>query len=165
VFVRVTDAKGGATDSAPTTVTVVAPGTPYFDVGKLSLSLTFKKAGKDRIQVSGRFPLADGTTLEGKTFVAAVEGISIPFTLDAAGRSPKGPATARVTAPRNGVARFTVTMNGSFASALAASGIANASVKNVPATIHVVVTFDGVPYAEDFTVVYAGKAGKQGAAK
>lgn len=165
VFVRATDRNGGTADSETTTVTVVAPGTPYFDVAKVAVALKFKKVGKDTIKVAGQFPLADGTALEGKVFTIDVLGVSHPFTLDAKGKSGKGAIAARVVAPKGGVAKFTVTLTGAFADLLALIGLENATVKNVDQETHVVVTFDGVSHAEDYVLVYSGKAGKSGAAK
>lgn len=164
-FVRATDELGRSSDSDPRRIVIVGAGTPYFDVAKATVGLKFKASGKDRITVAGQLPLADGTPLAGRTLSIDFGGVAVPFTLDAKGRSPKGPATASVSAPKGGVAKFTVKLTGAYAAMLADEGMTNATVANVEATTHVAVTFDGTPFAEDYVLFYAGKAGKSGSAK
>jgi hypothetical protein len=165
VFVRATDGKGGTADSEKTRVEVVAAGTVYFDIAKAGAKLNFAKTGADVVTVSGQIPLADGTTLEGKVLVFEFGSLTQTFTLDARGKSGKGAIAASVTAPRNGVAKFSVKITGDFRAALAALGMTNATVKNVDATTKVTVTFDGAPYSEEYILIYGGTAGRTGTAK
>ena len=76
-----------------------------------------------------------------------------------------GGAAAQVSAPKNGVATFSVKMTGAFAALLADEGMANASVSNVNATTHIAITFDGTAYTENHVMIYAAKANTKGAAK
>ncbi len=165
VFVRATDGKGGSADSERTSVVVVAPGTPYFDVAKVSVGLRFTKTGKDTIKVSGQFPLADGTPVAGKALEFEFGDVTHAFVLDANGQSGKGAVSAKVRPPKGGVAKFTVTLTGSFADVLAALGLTNETIKKVDATTRVAITFDGTPFVEQYVLVYTGKSGKSGAAK
>lgn len=165
VFARATDGRGGTTDSEKTTVHVVAAGVPYFDVTKLALLLRFDGVAKDRIKVSGKLALADGSPLAGKVLSVDVGGSALAFTLNAKGKSPKGSASATLSRPKRGVAKFKVKMTGSFAASLADEGMSDATVKRLPATIHTAVTFDGTTNAEDVVVLYTAKAGKSGSAR
>lgn len=160
------DGKGGATPSPALSFQVIAPGTPYFDVSKLTVSLKFTGGGADTIAVSGQFPLADGTSLSGKVLRIDVGGVVKTFTLDAKGKSPKGNDTASVTAPKAGVAKFAASFKkGDFSGEFVNEGMTNATVANVYAPTTVAVTFDGIAHSETVQLVYAAKQGKSGAAK
>jgi hypothetical protein len=160
------DGKGGQTAATGLDIVVMPANTPYFDVTKASVAMKFAISNTDMVSASGQIPLADGTSLEGKSLTIDVGGVGKTFTLDAFGRTPKGDATASVSRPKNGVARFTVKfVRGDFSAELLDEGMADSSVTGLYAPTLVTVVLDGVEYSELYPLLWTARLGKGGAAK
>lgn len=165
VYAVVSDGRGGSATSPTQQVFVVQTGVPYPDLAKITVTVNFAKPGLDTIRVSGQWPVPDGTPLEGKSFVLDFGPIQRAFTLDARGQAVLVNGRVTVLKPRKGLAKFSAKLTGDFRDLLATLGMTDAAVRNVDATTPVTITFDGVPYDEDFVLVYSARAGRSGTAK
>ncbi len=166
VQATVDDGKGGTATSAVLHLPVVAAGTPYFDVTKVQVALNFAKANNDVVTASGQIPLADGTSLAGKSITVNVGGASQTFLLDATGKTVQTGGTVAVTPPKNGVAKFTAVLpHGAFAQKFGDEGMTNTTISNRYTPTLVTIVFDGTVYTETMQLFWTAKVGKSGTAK
>jgi len=160
------DRKGGTTPANGIDLVVVAPGTPYFDVTKATVALKFNAPQSDVVTATGQIPLADGTSLAGKSFTLNVGGATKTFTLDVDGKTPKGDSTATVSKPKNGVAKFTAKIGrGDFGDLLLDENMTNVTTTARYTPVVVTVVFDGTAYAETVPLFWTAKLGRSGLAK
>ncbi|HEY3322841.1 MAG TPA: kelch repeat-containing protein [Planctomycetota bacterium] len=139
---------------------------------KLSIKLNFAKpVGNDSIGLSGLLPIPEGFTINGQVVVVDVGGVVKSFKLDLKGQSPKGndSLAVGVKAGKTGtplqVAKFAVKLSkGSFAAALADSGLANATTSG-KLTVPVSVIFNGMLLSKSVPQAYKATKDKSGATK
>ena len=161
------EAATGFDPSQPITVGAVQK----LSVLKTAIKLNFAKPGNDAIGLSGVLLIPDGFTVSGQKVYVDIGGVIESFTLGAKGVSPKGNNLFAVGVKASKgvvvlqVAKFAVKlMKGSFATALAADGLVNATT-TASVTVPVTVIFNNTILQKNVTMSYKASAGKGGAAK
>jgi sugar lactone lactonase YvrE len=155
-------------DAASTPFSGQTPNQFFFiDIKKLSATVNFSTAGKDKIQFSGLVFVPDGTVVSGQQVLLDVAGMAFAFSLDAKGKStPKGDNTFKIsTKIKDGSLTYTVTLNkGNFAAALAKHNVINTEVSGQQVTIPVTIYFNNSVNLEAAFCSYKAKLGKTGKA-
>jgi hypothetical protein len=182
VIATLSDGKGGSRDFGMLMIVNAAPPPPGggaapplpskpWTVGRTSISLNFKLAGKDKIMVQGTAELPAGYDPAGKIVDLDIGGALASFTLDAKGRAKAGKNTFKVTRKlkkkvfAGGVVKFNFKLAGSFVEALKDDGLVNAD-SNGTVKVDMLMILGGDRFlAEDVPLTYKAKVGKTGRAK
>jgi PKD repeat protein len=141
-----------ATTTIP--VTVAAPLT----LRGVLVKLNFRRAGRDRIMLSGTLPVPAGFAFSGRQVTVDVGGATATFTLNAKG---KGGGFAISKRGRFKMKRKNIDAAG----ALADEGLTNETVQNREVSLPVLVGFNDAFFQRTVTARYGAKAGKSGKAK
>ncbi len=159
------DPKDTPTGSAAGSITLL-PAT------KLQIKLNFAKAGTDAIALAGTLPVPAGFGISGKKVVFDIGGVTHGFTLNEKGIGTDGKNSFKIAikASKGVVAaqtsKYSLKLaNGSFATPLAAAGLANKSDKGSSHTLRLSAVFAATIFQADKTVMYKATAGKTGSAK
>jgi PKD repeat protein len=124
-------------------------------VTKTMVKLGFKKTGRDTIQVQGTVNLPAGYDPTNKIATVSVGAVNATFTMDKRGNAKTGVNRFKLTEKLKkkqflgGDVKIQFTLRGAFATALAASGLVNATTPTTgsPVTIADGLTLSGVPSA------------------
>ncbi|MCY3020295.1 MAG: hypothetical protein NTW87_14855 [Planctomycetota bacterium] len=141
---------------------------------KMNIRLNFVRGSADAISFQGSLPVQAGMSLLGQPLVVDAGGVLQTFTLSDKGAAKSGYDTFRLkartsngTVQYDATAGFTVKLNrGSFESRLSDEGLTpDATVKDAPRSVHVIILFAGNLYVGDASLGYSAVAGKNGKAK
>jgi hypothetical protein len=152
----------GATISAPLLMkvsqgaVVIPPPTPLpWTITKTNIRLGFKHPGRDTIQVQGTVNLPAGYDPTQKSVTVSVGSVNANFTMDKHGNAKTG--TNRFSLKEKlkkkqflgGPVKIMFTLKGAFATALAGSGLVNATTPSSgsPVTLIDGMTLSGIPSA------------------
>ena len=146
---------------------------PFNMQPKLNVKLNFAKPiGNDKITLSGTLPMPAGFGAPGETVVLDIGGVLAKATLDRKGSfvSPNKSINFKLSAKSGRLgqnAKYTFTLNGSFQSQLAASGLTNQTVKAGRVHVNVIILLINAQlmFQETDTLVYTAKLNKTGTAK
>jgi hypothetical protein len=152
----------GASISAPLLMkvsqgaAVIPPPTPLpWTVTRTNIRLGFKKAGRDTIQVQGTVNLPAAYDPTQKAVTVSVGAVNASFTMDKHGNGKTGTNHFRLIEKLKkkqflgGPCKVIFTLHGAFASALAGSGLVNATTphQGSPVTLIDGLTLAGIPSA------------------
>ncbi len=147
----------------------LAGGVQTLTVTKLSTHLNFASSGRDAISLSGMLSLPNGFDPAKNSVGIDIAGVGFASPLDSKGRAGTGGAAFKlhVRSSRGIVsaqqAKFTLNLrNGTFAVALANSGLTNSSVKAMALKITVSVVFNGSVGQANVPQSYTARQGKSG---
>ena len=167
--VTVADSKGGQVMAAVlVTGAVMAPWT----VTKVNIGLNFKKAGLDKIIISGVVDLAAGFDPLGKKATVDAGGAVQSFTLDKRGMGKTGKDKFKLTRKLKkkqflgGASKVQFQLKGNFITFLTDEGLTNINTSKVGdvKSIDVILTLNGQPYLAQVPLTYKAKQGKSGKA-
>ncbi len=141
-------------------------------VSSASIKLNFAAGGKDAIQFAGTLAIPQGFVVNGTKVVFAVGGVTKVFVLSAKGtassdsssvkfaiKSTKGVVPAQTS-------KYSVKFaSGTFAAALAASGLTNATAKAAPVNVPFILLINNTALQKTQHMSYTCTKGKTGAAK
>ena len=139
---------------------------------KTSIKLNFTKSGADTIAFAGTLPIPAGFSANGQKVYVDVSAVTVAFTLDAKGGTPRGNNVFKLQfrSSKGSVSaqtgKFTVKLNkGFFTRPLAAVGLTSLPVSNTNVSVVLTVIFNGAIYQSTQSLTYNNKGGKMGTAK
>ena len=141
------------------------------NVSKASIKLNFAATGKDSISFSGTLAIPAGFKPQGAAFQIDVSGVARNITLgskglgSAAGTSAKLMVKAKKGTVQAQTAKYSVTMKGAFAAALAAAGFTNSDTKAAATSAVFTLLFNASILQKSQALTYTAKKGKTGMAK
>lgn len=171
VTVAVDDGRGGVvTKSLYLAGGATPPGENSWVVAKAQVGLGFKKAGKDKIAVTGVVELPADFSPAGKTASVDFGGAAQTFKLNAKGMAKTGKDQFKLTRKlvkkvfRGGAVKIQFKLGGAFVSLLADEGLANATIPKTGTTVTVraLLQLDGRIYEAQVPLLWKAKAGKSG---
>jgi len=147
---------------------IVAGDLQLLTLTKPSIKLNFKTPNKDSISFSGTLPVPAGFVVTGAKVYFDVGEVDKVVAL---GGKPGNDSIKITIKAKKGVvaaqtAAYKATFkNGSFAAALATSGLTNANAKAVPVKVAFTVIFNNVVFQKTQSMSYTATKGKSGEAK
>ncbi len=150
------------------------PATTFsrLDASKTSIKLNFTRSGSDTISFAGTLPIQSGFSASGQKVYVDVSAVTVAFTLDAKGNTPRGSNMFKLqfrsakgsTAAQT--AKFTVKLTkGFFTRPLAAVGLTSLPIAKTNVAVVLTVIFNGAIYQTPKSLTYSNKSGKMGTAK
>ncbi len=141
-------------------------------IKKATISLNFKKADQDTINVNGKVTIGAGITLRDLPITVDVGGVTQNFILNKKGKADDGGGDKFSLEPtlKNGVTvagtvKFSFQLKGDFKSTLEPYGLVDATVKNVPVSVPITFATPNAEYGLNQPLTYKAKQGKSGTAK
>lgn len=157
----------GTSSLSPLDRPTAAPEQDMF-VTKLSIKLSFKKAGGDSIQLTARLPINAGQATSEISTILDVGGVVRTFALTK-GSGKSGADSIKFSIKQSQgvtpsqVSTFTAKFSkGNFQAALASLGLTNADVAGVGVTIPFYLLFDGKYYTSSIDLRYFAKKDSSG---
>ena len=193
IVVEVTDGRGGVAET-PLNLVVLAPAAPpehgaplpgnlFVTQAKISLNLVppkpkakAKQLGRDKINIKAVLELPKTFNLGGAQVAVAIGPVSANFTLAKNNSAKAGKNTFRLTEKlvkkvfMGGAVKINFVLSGSFAKALAASGLTNATTSklgipvSLPVTVQFVNGVNSLLYSAQLNLTWIAKINKNGTA-
>ena len=150
-----------------------SPGAPQaLTISTLGIKLNFAHASGDSITMSGILPIPIKFLPTDKALAVDIGGVVMNFKLNGkgqavnAGNSFKMKLNVKKDAAAAQNALFSLKLpKGDFRAAMAADGLINTDLNNIPTNLPVVILFNLKIYEVDQPVVYTAKQGKMGTVK